>query len=134
MKPLLAVVALPLFVAIAAAPAFAQAPKQAPKKPPVKAAPKTPAKAPAAAKPEPPPPPPPDIAISAAYVTGDKTTKGTILMHGARQRMSSESSIVSIYQGDTHRPLQLNNDTHVYLITPDPAATPEAPAAPAGGK
>lgn len=134
MKPLLALIALPLFVAIAAAPALAQAPKQAPKKPPVKAAPKTPAKAPAPTKAEAPPPPPPDLTISAAYVTGDKTSKGTVLMHGGRQRMSSESSIVSIYQADEHRTVQLNTETHVYLVTPDAAPAAEAPPAPPGTK
>jgi hypothetical protein len=124
---------VPFAVLLWQPPALAQSPKQAPKKPPVKAAPKAPAKAPAANKPEAPPPPPPDLSITASYVTGDKTTKNTILMHGARQRVAYDSSIVSIYQCDTHRSLQLNDGTRVYLATPEPAPA-ELPVTPAGTK
>jgi hypothetical protein len=134
MSRFLAIAALPLIFVMALPPAYAQAPKQVPKKPPAKAAPKAPVKAPAAAKPEPPPPPPPDIAISASYISGDKTSTGTVLLHGARQRMSSESSIASIYQADEHRSVQINADTHVYLVSPDPGPAPEATAVPAGTK
>ena len=114
-------------------PVLAQAPKQAPKKPPIKAAPKAPAKA-ETRKPEPPPPPPPpDLSITASYVTGEKTTTSTVLMAGARQRVSYDATMASIYQCDGHRTLQLNGATRVYLATPDPAPA-ELPAIPAGGK
>jgi hypothetical protein len=119
---------------LTAAPVSAQAPKQAPKKPPAKAAPRVPAKTPETKKPEPPPPPPPDLMVTASYVTGDKTSKGTVLMHGALQRVGYESSLTSIYQCDEHRTVQLNNDTRVYLVTLDPVTPTEMPATPANGK
>lgn len=128
------VFALALFaLALSPASAWAQPPKQAPKKPPVKAAPKAPPKAPEAKKPEPPPPPPPDLSVSASYTTGDKTTKGTVLMHAARQRISFDPPMASIYECDQHRSVQINDGPHTYLTTPDPVPA-EVPATPAGSK
>jgi len=128
---------LPLVVTLTVSPAAAQAPKQPPKKPPVKTAPKPAAKKPVEPpKPEPPPPPPPpppDLQVDASYVSGDKTTRGTVLMHGARQRVAYESGMASIYQCDAHRSLQLNATTRVYLVTPDPAPA-DVPAAAPGAK
>jgi hypothetical protein len=52
-------------------------------------------------------------------------------MHGARQRVAYDGGLVSIYQCDTHRSLQINPETRVYLAAPDtPAAAEPAPAAP----
>src|SRR6185437_3850219 len=115
------------------APAFAQTPpKQAPKKkPPVKTATKPAAKKPAAPAEAPKPaPPPPDLTITAKYVTGDKSTAGTILLRGARERVTYDGAIASVQQCDLHRGVQLNTDTHVYLEMPDPAVPPTPTYAP----
>jgi hypothetical protein len=132
-KRYLALAAMPLFCAIVSVPVSAQTPpKQTPKKPPTKAAPKTPAKAPAKDEPKP-APPPPDLSITNSYVSGDKTTTGTVLMHGQRQRVSSEGALASIQMCDQHRSVQLNGSTRVYLESPDP--TPASlPVTPAGEK
>ena len=124
-----AVATCALCLVVALVPALAQAPKQAPKKPPVK----PPAKA--APRPEPPPPPPPpDLVVASHYVAGETTTNGTVLMQGARQRVSYESGLASIYQCDAHRNVQLNTDTRVYLVMPEASAAPEAPAPAPGAK
>lgn len=132
MKRWLVFAVVPFVLMLSSHRASAQSPKQAPKKPPVKTAPKAPAKA-AETKRSEPPPLPPDLSISASYITGDKTTKSTVLMHGARQRVTYDASMASIYQCDTHRSLQLNAATRVYLATPDPAPA-ELPSTPAGTK
>jgi hypothetical protein len=109
--------------------ALSQTPKPAPKKPPVKTAAK-PAAKPAAPKPE---PPPPDLSVTSRYLAGDKTTAGTVMMHGPRQRVSYDSGMSSIQQCDAHQNIQLNADTRVYLAIPDPVAPdPTAAAAPTG--
>jgi hypothetical protein len=112
---------------------------QPPKKPPVKTTPKTapkpkPAAKPASPTPAKPAPPPPDLSVSARYVAGDKTTTGTVLMQGSRQRVAYESSMASIQQCDAHRSVQLNNDTRVYLVMPEASGAASTPAAPSGGK
>lgn len=136
MKYQFALGAVALVVAVTSAPGLAQTPKQTPKKSPAKAAPKTPAKTPAkaSAKEEAPKPapPPPDLSITASYVAGDKTTTGTVLMHGERQRVAYDPTIASIEQCDLHRGVQLNNQTRVYLEMPDP--TPPAIQMPAPGE
>ena len=132
MKRWLVFAVVPFVLMLSSHRASAQSPKQAPKKPPVKTAPKAPAKA-AETKRSEPPPLPPDLSISASYITGDKTTKSTVLMRGARQRVTYDASMASIYQCDTHRSLQLNAATRVYLATPDPAPA-ELPSTPAGTK
>lgn len=123
---------IPLFLLTAQGAGLAQsaASKQAPKRPSAKTtakpAPKPPAKAPAKA-------PDPDLSIAMTYVAGDKTTTGTILMHGQRQRAASEGAIASIQMCDQHRNIQLNSVTRVYLETPDP--TPASiPTTPVGEK
>jgi hypothetical protein len=123
--------AVPLLIAVFSTPLLAQPPKQPPKKPPVKTAPTPAPKGTAASKPD---APPPDLSIAASYVAGDKTTKGTVLMHGQRQRVSYETALASIQQCDRHRNLQLNTVTRVYLEIPDPTGAPAAPVTPAGGK
>jgi hypothetical protein len=129
MKRILALGAVPLFVAATSVCALAQPPKQTPKKPPAKAAPKAPPKTPA--KEDAKPAPPPDLSITNSYVSGDKTTTGTVLMHGQRQRVSSEGVLASIQMCDQHRSVQLNGTTRVYLDSPDPtpASVPVTPAA-----
>jgi hypothetical protein len=121
-------------ILIAATSAFvlAQAPKQTPKKPPAKTAPKAPAKSPAKEEAKP-APPPPDLSVTNSYVTGDKTTIGTVLMHGQRLRVSSEGALSSIQMCDEHRSVQLNSTTRVYLNSPDPTP-PSVPAAAPGEK
>lgn len=123
MKDHLALAAVALVVAVASAPVLAQTSKQTPKKPPAKAAPKATKGAPKAAPKEEAakPAPPPDMSITATYVAGDKTTTGTVLMHGRRQRVAYDQTMASIEQCDLHRGVQLNNQTRVYLEMPDPA-------------
>ncbi len=106
---------------------------QPPKKPPVKTAPKPKpaAKNAAPAADTKKPAPPPDLEVTARYVAGDKTTTSTVLMHGARQRVSYESAQASIQQCDNHQAVQLNPQTRVYLLMPyggEPAATSSVPA------
>jgi hypothetical protein len=129
MKRILALGAVPLLVWATSVSALAQPPKQAPKKPPAKAAPKAPAKTPA--KEDAKPAPPPDLSITNSYVSGDKATTGTVLMHSQRQRVSSEGVLASIQMCDQHRSVQLNGTTRVYLDSPDPtpASAPVTPAA-----
>jgi hypothetical protein len=129
MNRYLALAAIPFFVAATSGPALAQPPKQTPKKPPAKAAPKTPAKEPAKEAPK----PAPDLSITNSYVSGDKSTIGTVLMHGQRQRVASEGVLASIQMCDQHRSVQLNGTTRVYLESPDPAPV-SVPATPAGEK
>ena len=81
---------------------LAQAPKQTPKKPPAKTAPKAPTKSPGKEEAKP-APPPPDLSVTNSYVAGDKTTIGTVLMHGQRLRVSSEGVLSSIQMCDEHR-------------------------------
>jgi hypothetical protein len=130
MKHLAVFAAIPLVLAIASAPVFAQPPK----KPPVKTPPKT-APRPAAKTPEPSKPAPqPDLSIAASYAAGDKTTTGTVLMHGERQRVAYEGALASVQQCDKHRGLQLNTATRVYLEMPDPTDAPAERPVPANGK
>ena len=141
------VVGLALVVFLGAPAALvAQPPKQAPPaaapktqaKPPVKRPPaKKPAQAPDKTEPAakvvaPPPAPPPDLEVTSRYVTADKTTIGTVVMHGARQRVEYQSGFASIQQCDEGRGLQLNTQTRAYLVMPYAPATPAA--APAGAK
>src|SRR5262249_19559396 len=104
MKRCLGLGAIPLIVAVGARPVLAppSPPKQPPRKPPVKTAPKG-----AGQEPAKPAPPPPDLSVTTTYVAGDKTTTGTVLMHGDRQRVSYEATFASIQQCDLHRQLQL---------------------------
>src|ERR1051325_7659536 len=132
MKRYPALGALALFLAVASTPVLAQTPKQTPKKQTTKTAPKPAAKAPPKKEEPAKPVPPPDLAITASYVSGDKTTTGTVLMHGARQRVSYDAAMASIQQCDEHRAVQLNTQTRVYLEMPDP--TPPATPAPAPGE
>jgi len=130
LKGYLALAVIPLFCAIVAAPVSAQTlPKQPPKKPPAKAAPKAPPKP--ASKEDAKPTSPPDLTITNSYVSGDKATTGTVLMHGQRQRVSSEGALASIQMCDQHRSVQLNGTTRVYLESPDPTP-PSLPVTPAG--
>jgi len=131
MKRCLGLGTILLIVAVASSLVLAQSspPKQPPKKPPVKAAPKAPGKQ----EPAKPAPPPPDLSVTTNYVAGDKTTTGTVLMHGDRQRVSYEATFASIQQCDLHRQMQLNNVTRVYLETPDPTPA-TVPVTPASGK
>ena len=124
--------ALPLLILTASPCLWAQT-HQAPKKRPPKTT-ATPA-AKAAAKPEAKTTPaaPPDVSITSSYATGDKTTGGTVLMHGQRQRVSSEGDLASIQMCDAHRSVQVNTATRVYLDAPDPAPA-AIPATPAGDK
>jgi len=132
LKGYLALAVIPLFCAIVAAPVSAQTlPKQPPKKPPAKAAPKAPPKP--ASKEDAKPTSPPDLTITNSYVSGDKATTGTVLMHGQRQRVSSEGALASIQMCDQHRSVQLNGTTRVYLESPDPTP-PSLPVTPAGEK
>jgi hypothetical protein len=118
-----------LFV-VTSAPALAQTPKQTPKKPPTKTQPKAaPAKKDEPAKPA---PPPPDLRVTNSYVVGDKTTTGTVLMHGQRQRVAGEGVLASIQMCDQHKSVQLNTTTRVYLESPDP--TPPSDPVPAPGE
>jgi hypothetical protein len=117
--------AIPLMLLLTPGPLLAQPPK---KKPPVKTAPKPASKKPAAPAPETKPAPPPDLSVTARYVAGDKATTSTVLMHGDRQRVSYESSQVSIQECDNHQAVQLNPQTHVYLLMPyGGEAVPPAP-------
>lgn len=122
--------AIPLVLFLSAAPLQAQPPK----KPPVKTAPKpkpaakTPPAAPA--KPE----PPPDLSVAASYVAGNKTTTSTVLMQGARQRVSYEPTQASIQQCDKRQSLQLNLETRVYLVMPYADASAAAPPSVSTGK
>jgi hypothetical protein len=106
-----------------------------PQKPPVKTVPKAPVKKPAPVAPKvaPEPPPPPDLAVSAKYVSGEKTTTGSVLLQRSRQRVDYESGFASIQQCDQHRALQLNPQTRTYLVMPYDAGAQTAPA-PAAGK
>jgi len=122
--------AIPLCIAMTCAPVLAQTPKQTPKKPPAKTAPKAaPAKKAEPPKPE---PPPPDLTVTNSYVVGDKTTRGTVLMHGQRQRVAGEGLLASIQMCDQHRSVQLNSTTRVYLESPDP--TPPSDPVPVPGE
>lgn len=132
MNRYLATGAAAVLFAITSAPALAQTPKQAPKKPPAKAAPKAAPKA-TTKEDTKPAPPPPDLSITNSYVAGDKTTTGTVLMHGRRQRVSSQGVLASIQMCDQHRSVQLNSTTRVYLDSPDPTAA-SVPVTPVGEK
>lgn len=120
--------AIPLLLVAASGSGLAQtvAAKQTVKKPPAKTA----------AKPAPktaPKTPDPDLAISMSYAVADKTTTGTILMQGQRQRVSSDGPLATVQMCDQHRSVQLNSTTRVYLETPDP--TPASiPMTPVGEK
>lgn len=131
----LAIAGVPLIVAVTAWPLLAQSsqpPKQPPKQP-AKTAPKTPAKGAKKDEPAKPAPPPPDVSVTADYVAGDKTTTGTVLMHGSRQRVSYEATFASLQMCDLHQSVQLNNQTKVYLQMADPVPA-SIPATPAGAK
>src|SRR5579859_2962819 len=123
---------VPLLVAMTCTPVLAQAPKQTPKKPPAKTAPKAAPKAAPGKKDEPakPAPPPPDLSITNTYAVADKTTSGTVLMHGQRQRVAGEGVLASIQMCDQHRSVQLNSSTRVYLESPDPTPPSDPVTAP----
>ena len=122
--------AMPLIVLLLPAPLLAQTPK----KPPVKTAPKPKpsAKKPAPSAPAAKPAPPQDLSVAARYVSGDKTTTSSVQLHGARQRVSYESTQASIQQCDNRQGLQLNLQTRVYLVMPYGNAEASTPAAPSG--
>ena len=132
MRHYLVLGAVAVWLAAISTSGLAQTPKQTPKKPPAKTAPKAPTKTPAKenAKPA---PPPPDLSVTNSYVSGDKTTTGTVLMHGERQRVSAEGVLASIQMCDQHRSVQLNTTTRVYLDSPDPTPV-SMPVTPAGEK
>jgi hypothetical protein len=113
-------------------PAFAQPPK----KPAPRTGAKTPAKKATATKPpEPaPPPPPPDLAITAQYVTGDKTTTSTVTLHGARQRVDYESALATIQECDNSQSIQLNTQTRTFWSIPFSSTSNAAPRVATGGK
>src|SRR5215472_4021366 len=125
MKRSFALGAIPVLVAVSSAYALAQSsqstpPKQPPKKPAAKTAPKTTPKTAAKDEPAKPAPPPADLSVTATYAAGDKTTTGTVLMHGQRQRVTYEAAFASIQQCDLHRMVELNNVTRVSYEIPDP--------------
>ena len=125
MKRSLALGTIPVLVAVASAYALAQSsqstpPKQPPKKPATKTAPKATPKTAAKDEPPKPAPPPADLSVTATYAAGDRTTTGTVLMHGQRQRVTYEAAFASIQQCDLHRLVQLNNVTRVSYEIPDP--------------
>jgi hypothetical protein len=130
MKRYLSLAAVPLVIIAAGSFVSAQsgsAPQT--RKRPAKASSKSPATPdakPAAAGPS-------DISITNSYVVGDKTTGGTVLMHGHRQLVTSDSGLATIQMCDEHRSIQVNSTTRVYLDTLDPAPA-SIPMTPAGEK
>ena len=113
-----------LLIVLVAVPVCAQPPKKPAPKRPAKPAAKTAAPAPA-----PEPPPPPDLLLSTRYVSGDKTTKSTLTLHGARERIDYETALATIQQCDASRTIQLNTRSQTYLPSPFPSdATPTPPA------
>ncbi|MGH9410267.1 MAG: hypothetical protein ACRD1V_12520 [Vicinamibacterales bacterium] len=136
MKRRLALVAVPLLMMATPSFVFAQTSSstQTPRKPAAKTSPKPAAKPPAkAAAKSAPSPAPADFSITNSYAIGDKTTAGTVLMHGQRQRLTSDGILASIQMCDRHRGVQLNTTTRVFLETPDPEPA-SVSATPAGEK
>lgn len=125
----LSLAAVPLLL-IATVPSVAA---QAPKKRPAKASTTPAAKPSAKAGVKPAAPVPSDISITNSYVAGDRTTTGTVLMHGQRQRVMSEGDLASIQMCDEHRSVQVNTATRVYLDAPDPEPA-SIPVTPAGAR
>lgn len=75
-----------------------------------------------------------DIKITTKNSFSGHQTQGTTYIKGARQRTDQAPGLVSIYQCDQKRIVQLNDSTRTYLIVPltddaAPAAQPATPAA-----
>jgi hypothetical protein len=88
---------------------------------------------PAPAKPAPavkpaPPPVPSDIRFKSRYTTGDQVTEGTTYVRGNRERYELGDMIL-LRQHDLKRTVQISRASSTYLIAPDGAGDPAAPAA-----
>ena len=110
-----------------AIPVLAQSPKKPAPKRPARPAAKT---APAPQPPPPPPPPPPDLVVSTQYVSGDRTTKSTLTLHGARERIDYETTLATIQACDTSKTIELNTQTRTYLPSSFPSSDTLPPPAP----
>ena len=126
------VVLLLVVLLCGSSPAFGQAgqkptgqkPAPSTRKPaPPKPAPPAPAVKPA-------PPPPADVRFKSRYTTGDQITESVTYIRGTRERYEL-GDMVLIRQHDLKQTVQISVAARTYLITPEAAATPADPAAPA---